>query len=168
MTGEPDPVALGTMRNAAHGNGGTPRLYPEDPARENIVGAIGEVWFARLYGLKVNEENMPEGDGGIDFVVNLNGRDVAIDVKCAQRRPPYLLVKESHLHKHPAADFYVLGMLDRGQVTFVGWETRGIMALMPTGVFNSDVEKSYFRRAESLRPMQQLTELFSLRTECAP
>jgi len=162
VTEDGEARRIAEQRQAVHAKHTTPRLY-DDPCRENEIGVIGERAFARAFGLQHDDRILAEGDGGCDFRVILGKRNVTIDVKTAAR-PVYLLVKTADIAS--GADLYVLAHLDRGAVSFVGWETRAIMALMPTAEFSPGIE-SHFRHREQLRPMGQLVDLMALRAEIA-
>ncbi len=150
---------LGARRNLAHDGIGSPRFFA-DPDEENRIGAAGEYAFARSFGLEVDPQSHPEGDGGSDFRVPIAQRVVRIDVKTC-RKPVYLLVKKGDLSRG-GADIYVLGHYDRDHVVFVGWETAGVMGLMPTADFGYGIT-SHYRPREELRPMAQLVNLLALR-----
>ena len=148
---------LGKQRNGAHPTG-TPRLY-DDPNVENVIGVRGEFAFARAFALHIDEQIRPAGDNGVDFRVTIAGREITIDVKTAQRAP-YLLVKEHDIGR--CADWIVLACFDRGAVSFIGWETRAVMSLMPVASFGAGI-RSHFRARDQLRPMGQLVDLMALR-----
>jgi hypothetical protein len=156
---EAEAQALGARRNLSHQGAGTPRFYA-DADEENRIGAAGEYAFARSFGLVVDEVSHPEGDGGCDFRVPMAGRELRIDVKTC-RKPVYLLVKKADLSRK-GADVYVLAHFDRDHVVFVGWETWGVMALMPVADFGYGIT-SHYRAREELRPMSQLVNLLAMR-----
>src|SRR6185369_4053399 len=108
--------AIALSRGAAHDGHRTPRMF-DNPHEEDYVGACGEKAFAMAAGLPLDRDVRPNGDGGIDFVVRIQGRELTIDVK-TNRRVDHLLVKTTD---HPA-DIYVLAHFDRGAISFVGWE----------------------------------------------
>jgi len=88
------------------GAGKTIRTRPDDPTRENIIGAVAEKAFADATGLPRPrfKTDALQGDAGYDFETAI-GR---IDVKGCKARPWYLGVKNSALQKPTPADWYVL------------------------------------------------------------
>jgi hypothetical protein len=127
------------------------RNEPNSTWEADLIGAMGEIAFAKAFGFEVDMTPRPDGDGGVDFVFWRKGKRKTIDIKTANRAP-YLLVTERAMRK--AADILVLAVHDRGEITFIGWETKGIMSTMPTADFGLGL--SHFRAASELRPMGQL------------
>jgi len=155
---ESEAERLGKARQGAHPKG-TPRLY-DDPNTEDIIGVAGELAFAKIYGLEVDREIRPEGDGCVDFWVDINGNKVSIDVKVA-RKPMNLFIKEWLIHD--MADIVVLGRyVSEKDIEFIGWETKGIMKLMPCKSFPPLNVGTYYRRASQLRPMCQLDKMLNV------
>lgn len=119
----------------------------------DLIGAMGEIAFAKAFGFEVDMTPRPDGDNGVDFVFWRKGKRKTIDVKTASK-PVYLLVTRDAMRN--SADILVLGAYDRGEVTFLGWETKGIMATMPVADFGLGPDKpSHFRLASELRTMGQ-------------
>jgi hypothetical protein len=162
---------LAAIRQECKGENSSPRINPDDPLAENRVGAAGELAFANAFGFEVDGIAHPNGDGGVDFRCLVNGRKVTIDIKTANTAR-YLLIPREAIRK--CADILVLCAYDRGVVQFIGWETRSIMACMPTANFGLCL--SHFRPASELRPIGQLVQLLAdrepypqpLETENAP
>lgn len=132
----------------------------DDPYHSDRIGVLGEVAFAKAYGFAIDPRPKPQGDGGVDFVFTINGRPITIDVKTALI-PRYLLVQKQSMGQ--CADILVLQEFDRGVVRAIGWETRSVMAVMPTIVFNAGTPPAHFRAASELRPMGQLANLLAMR-----
>ena len=155
MMEDSEAQRLGKARQGAHPEG-TPRLY-DDPNTEDIMGVAGELAFAKLYGLEVDREVRPEGDGHVDFWLKMNDRMVSVDVKVA-RKPVNLLIKKWEIDD--MADIAVLGHYkDEEDIEFLGWETKGIMRLMPFKVWKPLNIEAYYRHSSQLRPMHQLDNL---------
>lgn len=84
----------------------------------NVRGLKGEFAFAKYYDLEVDTDLRPDGDGGIDFVVEINGNEKTVDVKTVNYpNNPLLLVREAR-EDHP--DMYVLTATDSPEVKLVG------------------------------------------------
>lgn len=138
---------LGELRQNAHPTG-TKRFY-SDPNTEDRIGAAGELAFAKQYGLDVDEEARPGGDGHIDFKVG----KVTIDVKTA-RKAYNLLVKEWEIDK--AADVLVLGQyINDEHVEFLGWIHRENLRMRDKKDFGKGIV-SYYVAAGNLNPMKDL------------
>jgi hypothetical protein len=147
---------LGKKRQGAHPNG-TERYY-SNPNVEDTIGVAGEAAFARRYNLQIDKRILPEGDNHIDFIVDINGNKVSIDVKTAQKAYN-LLIKKWEIEK--CADILVLAEIKNDNINFLGWETKDVMKLMPTKVFSSLNIENYYRNREALRPMAQLDKLLT-------
>ena len=114
--------AAGKMRSAAcAGYASTRTMTPEN----DFLGCCGEIAFANYMGIDWDWKNYPEGDNGIDFIVN----EETVDVKASggevgSRR---LMVVKGKVF----ADMYVLAvcsMIRPGEVTLAGWQTRKYIA----------------------------------------
>ena len=136
-----------------------PRLDPEHPDYENIIGAEGERFFANAFGLPW-KLNSPGGDGGVDFRICINGQPITFDIKTFQH-PFNLLVKVADIKQ--AADIFVLCGYWNGLITMLGWDHRAIMVRMP--VVTIKLVPSYCRPRENLRPMGQLIDLMARRDQ---
>ena len=146
---------IGKQRQDAHPKG-TPRYY-NNPNAEDTIGVTGEIAFARKYGLEIDDSIRPEGDGHVDFEVNVNQNKVTIDVKTA-RKAYNLLIKEWEIEN--CADVLVLAEYKpNGKIKFIGWETKDIMKIMPKKIFSSLGIVNYHRSKDELRPMSQLDSL---------
>lgn len=127
-----------------------------------FVGVWGEMHFARAFGLPYTYEAATEqyaGDGGIDFTVWFRGVPRTIDIKTSES-PQNLLIKERDIER--CADLLVLALYNRKVLTFLGWETAGIMAAMPISELTPG-HPNYFRPVSELRPMGQLVNLLAQR-----
>lgn len=151
---------LGEKRQNAHPKGTT--RYYNDPNREDTIGVAGEAAFAERYNLEVDKRILPKGDNHVDFTVEINKQKVSIDIKTAQKAYN-LLIKSWEINK--CADILVLAQYRKGKITFLGWETKEIMKLMPRAVFSSLNITNYYRDRDELRPMSQLDELLTIRSE---
>ena len=124
------------------------------------IGIAGEICFANKYGLEVDKTVRPYGDGGKDFTVQVNGYPLTIDVK-TYLKPCNLLIEEKSLHQ--CADVLVLAKYtDFGEdckVDFLGWDTKGIMRVMPRREFSSLGLINCYRHSSLLRPMWKLEKL---------
>lgn len=84
----------------------------------NIRGLKGEFAFAEHYDLEVDTDLRPDGDGGIDFTIEIDGSRKTVDVKTVNYpNNPLLLVREAR-EEHP--DLYVLTATDSEEVKLVG------------------------------------------------
>jgi hypothetical protein len=100
------------------------RTEPGKPSAE-IEGALGEIAFARVFGLAVPEPVAKHGDGGIDYTLPSGA---TVDVKTISGPEPWrlgLLVP-----KRLRAGLYCLVHVDfdTGLVTLLGWQTGGASA----------------------------------------
>ena len=91
--------------------------------------------------------------------MRIAGQPLSIDVKTYQR-PYHLLVKVDEMPT--CAYLLVLCHFDYGMVSILGWETRGIMSMMPTREFVPGI-RSHYRLREQLRPIRQLADLLAMR-----
>ena len=134
--------------------------YHEDKLEGHMMGLAGEICFARKYGLDVDTTVRPGGDGGVDFTVEVNGEKVTIDIKTFLK-PCNLLLNEDNFHQ--CADIIVLAKYsDFGydcKVDFLGWETKGIMRVMPKREFSSLGLVNHYRHTSLLRPMWKLEKI---------
>ena len=146
---------IGEQRQSAHPQG-TPRYY-KDPNTEDTIGVAGELAFAKMYKLEIDDSIRPEGDAHVDFKVKINDSEVTIDVKTAQKAYN-LLIKEWEIED--CANILVLAKYKSNEeIEFLGWETKDVMRIMPKKVFSSLGIKNYYRHWNQLRPMCQLDEL---------
>jgi len=124
-----------------------------------LVGIAGEEAFAALWGQPRNRERLPEGDGGIDFIVWLfvpgpgGDRRFTLDVKTA-RIPKHLFVEVGHV----TCDLYVQASYDDATetATLIGWEWgRNVLKVAPRPIGNNGVI-NHAIPARDLRPMSEL------------
>jgi hypothetical protein len=155
---ESEAQKIGKARQAAHPRG-TPRLY-DDPNTEDIMGVAGELAFGERYGLEIDREIRPEGDGHVDFWAVVNGLKVSIDVK-ANRNAHNLLIKQWEIDV--MADIAVLAKYNgENDIEFLGWDTKGIMRLMPLKAWGPLEVVCYYRHRSQLRSMRQLDTLLGV------
>ena len=155
-------LEIANARIASHKNHESSR-YCGDPLELSYVGALGELVFARAFGIPFDVKAATEqvsGDGGIDFIVWLKGRRVTINVKTARGNGTHLTIKPAELKT--CADILVLARWNNDIVTLVGWETKGIMSL------SEEVDLGYgiptlARQPDMLRPICQLADLLAKR-----
>lgn len=152
-----DPVAatkLGIARQSNHVENSTPRLF-DDKNNEDIKGVVAEMAFEHYSGLPMSRELYGgAGDGGVDFVFNLNGKPTTIDVK-GSMKPYHLLVKCVGIQR--CADILVLAGFKDENVQFLGWEHKAVMEVMPTKDFG--VGPSHYKHRRDLIPMHKLWNL---------
>lgn len=170
-------LALAMSRYKVRGS--TETFGRDDPLVTDYMGNRGEYELKRRYGLKMNTDNQPQGDGGIDFRFFLKGKPRTIDVKTSPT-PFNLLVKEADIRR--CAEFLVLAYLDKDpnnllvpdqegdRVVLLGWENPCILQTSVPKVFHpgSNLEKpikSYHRPWHQLRAMWQFTFLMEERTD---
>jgi len=150
--------SLGIARQDAHPTG-SPRYY-ENQYTEHIIGMAGELAFGKRYCLNVDKSIRPDGDGHVDFrAVMNNGKTLTIDIKTATKAYN-LLIKEWEIDD--CSLVLVLAQYDPAneEVSFLGWQTKGVMRTMPKKVFSSLGIMNYFCQRDKLRSMEELDELF--------
>ena len=73
-----------------------------NPRRDHIIGVLGELGFASYYDLEINaSSNQP--DSGYDFLVEIDGEQIKVDVKTTQYENGYLPVESDSVQ----ADLYI-------------------------------------------------------------
>jgi len=114
----------------------------------DVLGALGEIAFARLLGLLVND--VPGGDPGYDFRLPTG---LTIDVKAITDEHRGLLVP-----KQARAGAYVLALVDydSDMVEFVGWTTGGTGVQI--GTASSSWSRHYLVDRGMLWPIETLKE----------
>ena len=152
--------ALGRERRGAHDSDGGHQFF-KDSAAEHIRGIKVELAFEAESGIEVDLSVLPGGDGLKDFVFEVGGKEISIDVKGATK-PYNLFLKQKKAEG--AADILVLAGIYGDEVEFVGWEHKSIMLLCPVrdagyGILN------HVRPASELRPMEQLKKLIEMPDE---
>jgi len=102
---------ISSKRHTLHENQKSHRPLSTD---YEYIGILGELYFAQLHNLEIDEELRADGDKGVDF--NIGG--VTIDVKTA-RSPFNLLVEEGKVR----SNIYVLAGYEEknDSIYFVGW-----------------------------------------------
>ncbi len=121
-------LALRRSRHKAGTN-----VYGDGNYTGHYIGVLGEIGFARLYNLEVDETERPGGDGGTDFtaVRTLYSRpnelgdeeqqEVTIDVQTTKYWPPILKYDE----RHPlTADYAIAAWTDGKDVVIYGAVSR--------------------------------------------
>lgn len=153
---------IARLRQGAHPDDG--QLMSRKSGLEvNAVGVMGELVFARAYGLEVDERQRPYGDGGVDFWVPIFGRthSLTIDVKTNTfGGEPCLLIPQRVLSKG-GAEIYVLMQYSNACINFVGWETNNVMQCAE--IVDLGYGPSYSRHCSDLRPMSQLASVLARR-----
>ena len=141
---EVDLHEIADQRSDSHIGHESQRILGEN---HDLVGVSGEAIFAKYFGLKMNDENKPEGDDGIDFLLGLN---FSVDVKTA-RKPFNLLLEVGK----PVADIYVLADYNDGDPYLLGWEWGKNLENAPSKDFGYGVINHYIP-SEKLRSMNEL------------
>jgi hypothetical protein len=126
------------------------------------MGAHGEVFFARALGLAHDVKARPEGDGGRDFCVWINGQAISIDVKTTASANPYLMVPAADIKR--GADIYVLVQVAWGVPRILGWEHRAMMARMKPVDVGRGIP-TLFRHHSELRDLSQLVNFLANRDQ---
>lgn len=85
--------------------------------QQHYVGALGEIAFARTFGLTVEMVQKPNGDDGVDFW--LNGK--SIDVKSTKVKFPKLISNNDETLR---SQIYVLAHINEPKVSLMGWITK--------------------------------------------
>ena len=151
--------SLAIARQNAHPTG-SPRFY-ENPYSEHIIGMAGEFAFGKRYCLNVDKSIRPDGDGHVDFrAVMNNGKTLTFDIKTAIKAYN-LLIKEWEIDD--CSLVLVLAQYDPANeaVSFLGWQTKGIMRTMPKKVFSSRLGiMNYYCPRDQLRSIEELDQLF--------
>ena len=117
-----------------------------------FIGISGEAKFAEEWGLPLDIEIRPGGDGGQDFRLDGIGK---VDVKTAQR-PGNLIVEVGKVH----SDAYVLAGYSKetDETKLIGWEFKDKILKAPTRDFGYGIINHYISRHE-LRPMSELKQV---------
>lgn len=152
---------LGIERQKAHPQG-TKRYYT-DPNKEDIIGVAGEKAFADRYGFKIDDSIRPEGDGHVDFRVEIfeNGKKVnkTIDVKTAQKAY-HLLIKVWEIKV--CADILILVQYNSAEdIKLLGWATKEEMQITKQKTFSNLNILNHFKHRSELRPMADLDKLLT-------
>lgn len=155
---------LGRIRSEGHikARNNRPGLKCEgDGLREDIVGAAGELAFARCTGYAVEARILAGGDNGIDFHTALG----TVDVKTFMK--PYNLLVLPKDIEH-IADFIFLGQYftDTKAATLIGYATRDEIVGASQKDFGYGA--SYFIPAARLHPVKEfITRLREAETKLA-
>lgn len=86
----------------------------ESPLSRHIIGALGEFAFATHYELEVDSDDQWT-DPGYDFLVEVTGEPVKIDVKTTRYRDGSLLVPTDRVK----ADWYIVAYVPDAEATDV-------------------------------------------------
>jgi hypothetical protein len=137
-----------------------------DKWEKSLQGVIGELHFARCFGLAYTWARAAQqyrGDGGIDFTVPLltRAKPLTIDVKIA-RKPDYLFIKKQDIGRG-AEVLVLLKYDDEKGPSFIGWDWRSVMKRMPIYHVKKFNTYNYARRAIDLLYMDELCELLAYR-----
>ena len=112
---------LGKRRSASMGHKDTKNsknfFANKPPWHRHVVGAIGEVAFAKVTGQKVDTKTIGRGDGGVDFK---NG----VQIKSTEKKfKPDLIISKRQFNMTKGT-IYVLAWIKLPVVEFVGWISR--------------------------------------------
>ena len=112
---------LGKKRSASMGHKDTKNsknfFANKPPWHRHVVGAIGEVAFAKVTGQKVDTKTIGRGDGGVDFK---NG----VQVKATEKKyKPDLIISKRQFNMKKGT-IYVLAWIKLPVVEFVGGISR--------------------------------------------
>jgi len=145
-----DALSIAATRTEAHRHSTSTRPLSEG---YDIVGAAGELAFAKEFGVKVDTMSRPEGDHGIDFQTPAG----TVDVK-TYRKPHHLLREVGKPH----ADILVLAGFDdaTGEAELIGWEWDAELQKCPTKDFGYGI-LNHYKPADELRPISELHELIA-------
>lgn len=126
------------------------------PLSENyeLVGLRGEKALADRFGLKVDMMRRPNGDGGIDNILCLNGINYPVDVKCA-RKPFNLIVEQGKIKS--GNTIYILAQYFDASDTAVllKWEWGWNLMASPVRDFGKGVYNHYIH-VSKLRDLWEL------------
>ena len=125
------------------------RIRPGANEEQHFLCALGEIAFARLFGLKVEMIQKPEGDNGVDFW--LDGR--SIDVKTCEHQFPKLVCTADE--KKMGSDIYVLAHRIQNKISFLGFITRRRFLEMKRGLIGIKGNPWYVT-PENLYPITRL------------
>ena len=155
---------LAAWRESAHTGEGH-HCHPDDPTLPHRLGVIGEACFARAFGLNIDVEQRPNGDGGVDFLLPCGLRSLRVDVKTTVDQRAFCLLVEAN--KVRRADVFVLCWLYRSprngplQPRLLGWETCSVVSCFPIQEFGHG-KANHFLLPSDLRPMGDLMRLCAL------
>ena len=152
MTSEAED--LGRARSAGHGHRNNYRFYA-DPAEENIIGVECEEFFGLAFGLPLDREIRPEGDGGVDYIVHFKGEPTTIDIK-GSKKPYHLPLKVEDAH-HCADWLVLIEYINKQHKRIIGWCTREEILSSRIGYIGP--VHCYLRPADQLRSLKSLCEL---------
>jgi len=143
-----DALSIAATRTEAHRHSTSTRPLSEG---YDLVGAAGELAFAKEFGIEVDTMSRPEGDHGIDFQTPAG----TIDVK-TYRKPNHLLREVDKPH----ADILVLAGFDdgTGKAKLIGWEWDRELVKCPSRDFGYGIANHY-KLADELRLISELHEL---------
>jgi hypothetical protein len=145
---------IGKMRAQVHGN------RNKEQYEYDTIGAAGEIAFGAMIGQRIDEALKVEGDGGVDFLVNLVGDDgeikeYVIDVKTF-KNPYNLIVDEGKIDMQ--ADrrlIYVLMDYNGGRPIALGWQWRSVLKKCNRKDFGKG-HVNYYQHVTHLRHMHEL------------
>lgn len=129
------------------------KATPKQKVADNYRGLLGEIAFARTFGLEVNRTISPSGDDGYDFTLK---DGITVDVKHRSKRGNDLALESDSLDDF-TADVLVLAW-SKNPVELVGWITKVRMAFVGVREEWSTGWKLY-ARPRDLLPMERLYTL---------
>jgi hypothetical protein len=151
---ESDPI--GKARRKIHEANGTRRLF-EDGTTEDRLGAKAELAFSKMTGIPMDKSLYLHGDGCKDFVFDLNGRKISVDVKGA-RNAKWLLGKVGFEDRY--ASVFVQAEVTDCEVLFLGWERRKTLIDAPLRETKPGFTNHWIE-VDRLQPMLSLLEMIN-------
>ena len=139
---------IASEREELHKNHATSRPLSKD---YEYIGLKGEDKFAEEFGMDIDRELRPEGDGGKDFPSHLG----IVDVKTA--RKAYNLIVEE---KKVVSDIYVLAKYtdETDEVELLGWAYKNEVLEAPVRDFGYGIINHYIPKQE-LKHIQELKDI---------
>lgn len=151
-----DIIKIAKSRRSVHKKHSTP-IASGSEYMGDIVGVTGEAKFAELFGLDIDEELYLNGDGGVDFIIqlDLHGlgiRDYTVDVK-TYRKPYNVLLKKTKVGI--VANILVLASYKDGESDLIGWQFGKVVAQQPKKDFGYGII-NHFLHNSKLKDMNVL------------
>lgn len=122
---------IGMARRTIHQSHSSSDIF-DDEYQSDIIGVSGEMAFAQVTGLSVDENLYLGGDNGVDFTFIWENQRYTVDVKTTLTKLN-MLIKADDIDK--CADVLVMAYMadwTQGQVELVGWEHKSKMKEKPT------------------------------------
>jgi hypothetical protein len=152
-----EAVRIANIRENAHAGVHNPRQWR---VGQLYIGTLGEVTFATFMGWEADDTPKPQGDGGIDFVFQVNQTPLTVDVKTAVLHPTRIrhLLREEGPKK---ADILVMAGYhgDTDTIDLLGWEFDvDILYMHPTAKDCGYGVRNHMVKPHQLRDMNRLKE----------